>query len=382
VPAQLRAVETGQPQDSRTGPAAGRKRIIITRRSTLDYRDGINIFIFALADAFMKDGHEVTVVATTVGDQNRIARLFDVRTWPTLVSVESGPTRFSFEGLTRGWLLRGADLIRRHQPDLVINNGALPFRVAGRSCNLAHDLGWSTSRRLDPLRGPYKRFAYGRCDHVVALSSEVRLGLARQLRKPSEAVMLIPPCVDVEAARASVAATREDAILHTGTDAYKNPAATIRAFAALERDTTKLYVEGAVTDELRQLVAGLPKPTRSRIALLGELPAVELRTLLGSVRIAAFPTRYSVPTASATVVEAIAAGTPIVGSSTLSTDVLDHGRNGLACRDDAELAAAFGRLMAGTEWISMSEAAHEMAPRFAAGAIARRYRSLMDLRTH
>ena len=214
VPAQLPAVTTSQLPDSTTDPAAGRKRISITRLVEARLPGWINIFIFALADAFMNDGHEVTIVATTVGDRSRIERLFDVRTWPTLVSVESGPTRFSFEGLTSGWLLRGVDVIRRHRPDLVINNGALPFRVPGRSCNLAHDLGWSTSRRLDPLRGPYKRFAYGRCDHVVALSSEVRLGLARQLRKPTDAVMLIPPCVDLEAACASVGAYCEEAILH------------------------------------------------------------------------------------------------------------------------------------------------------------------------
>jgi hypothetical protein len=57
-------------------PASGDGRqIVITRRAALDCRDGINIF-FALADAFDRDGDDVAIVATTVGDRDRIQRLF------------------------------------------------------------------------------------------------------------------------------------------------------------------------------------------------------------------------------------------------------------------------------------------------------------------
>lgn len=378
IPAPVSGAEfsaQGEPSDA---PAGGGKRIVITRRTALDYRDGINIFIFALADAFRRDGHDVTVLATTVGDPERIQRLFEMRTQPTMVAVESGPTRFSFEGLTTGWLGRGRQLINRYEPDLVINNGALPFAVPGHSCNLAHDLGWSTHRRLEWLRAAYKRYAYARCDDVVALSREVREGLARQLRIAPDKVSLIPPCVNLEASQSAVSATREEAILHTGTGAYKDPASTIRAFAALDRGSTRLYVEGAVDEPLRAQVAALPAATRSRIELVGELPAVQLRALLGSVRVASFPTRYAVPTASPTVVEAIAAGTPIAGSTALSADVLQHGRNGLACRDDTELATAFGRLLSDGSWDAMSQGAREMAPRFSATTVARRYVSLIE----
>jgi glycosyltransferase involved in cell wall biosynthesis len=141
-----------------------------------------------------------------------------------------------------------------------------------------------------------------------------------------------------------------------------------------------LYVEGAVDEPLRAQVAALPAATRSRIELIGELPAAQLRALLGSVRFASFPTRYTVPTASATVVEAIAAATPIVGSTALSADVLQHGRNGLACRDDDELASAFAQLLSDGPWDAMSQGAREMAPRFSATTVARRYVSLIEPR--
>jgi glycosyltransferase involved in cell wall biosynthesis len=331
----------------------------------------------------MAAGHEVTVLATHVGDRERIAALFEMRTQPTLVAVEDGIARLSYEGLTARWLLRGSRMIGRYRPDLVINNGALPFTVPGLSCNLAHDLGWATSpRRLDRLRRLYKRFAYGRCDQVVALCHEVRDGLAPQIGSSPEEIRVIPPCVDVEAYRAAASATREDAILHTGTGGYKDPATTVRAFAALRRSSTRLYVEGEIDDELRQQVAALPVATRDRIELVGPLAAAPLRTLLGSVKVASFPTRYSVPTASATVVEAIAAGTPIVGSTLISADLLEHEANGVACRDDVELTAAYERLLGDDDrWASMSRAALAMAPRFSASQVAGSYLALLENRT-
>jgi glycosyltransferase involved in cell wall biosynthesis len=353
------------------------RRIVITRRARLDFRDGINIFIFSLADALIQAGHEVAVVATTVGDRSRIGQLFGTRAEPTLEAIEEAPRRLHYEGLTVGWLLHGARIIGRHEPDLVINNGALPFRVPGRSCNVAHDLGWSR-RRLDRLRRAYKRFAYGRCDHIVALCTEIREGLAGQLDVPVATVSVIPPCVDVEATEFAARPTREDAVLHTGTEDYKSPATTVRAFAAMSRPSTRLYIEGEAGDELRRQVLALPAATRSRIELLGALDAARLRQLLGSVRVASFPTRYAVPTASPTVVEAIAAGTPIAGSTLLSRDLLEHEGNGLACRNERELSAAFERLLGDDDWASMSGRAREMAPRFSARTVARRYLSLID----
>ena len=358
------------------------RRIVITRRTTLDYRDGINVFIFALADALIEAGHAVTVVATHIGDPERISQQFAVRTMPTLAEVDRGRPRFSYEGLTTGWLTRGARMIARLQPDLVINNGALPFSVDGHSCNLAHDLGWAGPRRFDRVRRLYKRYAYGRCDDIVALCGEVRDRLADQLGTPPDRILTIPPCVDLAGYPAALVEDREDAILHTGTAGYKNPNETVRAFAALDRPSTRLYIEGEITPDLREQVAVLPVSTRARIELVGELPAVRLRALLGSVRVASFPTRYAVPTASATVVEAIAAGTPIAGSTCLSGDVLCPERNGLVCRDDVELAAAFGRLLSNDDsWSAMSREALAMSARFACGEVARSYLSLLEPRS-
>jgi glycosyltransferase involved in cell wall biosynthesis len=355
-------------------------RIVITRRFALDVRDGINIFIFSLAEALLRTGHEVTVVSTRVGDRDRISGAFEIETWPELIEMERGPTRLSYDGLTPRWLRDGPRVIARLRPDLVLNNGALPFRVKGLSVNLAHDMGWATSRRrMNSLRTAYKRYAYARCDRIVALSTEVRTALAAQLEMPVGRISYIPPSVELPRYEAARAAARQDVIAHTGTDDYKDPAAAIRAFAALRRPATRLLVEGAVSPELERQVAELPSETRRRIELLGALPGKQIRELLGSARIASFPTRYVVPTASATVVEAIATATPIVGSTSVSSDLLAHDQNGIACADDAALTAGFERLLDDDEvWTAMSEAAVQRARLHAADVVGPAYLSVFE----
>lgn len=357
-------------------------RIVITRRYELGIRDGINIFIFALAGALSDRGHQVTVIATSVGDPERIARLFDLRPRISLISVEGGKDRprFTYEGLSLGWLTRGRQAIRRLDPDLVINNGALPFASLCCSCNLAHDLGWATSRRrLEWLRTAYKRFAYGQADHIVAMGSEVRTGLASQLHIPAGRVRLIPPCVRPPVNPIAGFDEREDAILHSGTAAYKDPGATLRAFAALRIGPTRLYLEGESSPALTRQVMDLPASARRRVELVGELTGGQLRDLFGRVRIASFPTRYRVPTVSATVVEAIAHGTPIVGSKLVSADVLQDGHNGMACRTDGEFANAYRALLTDSErWAFASSEARLLAPRFSPDRVAESFLELAE----
>ena len=178
----------------RPGPARNRRRVVITRRFALDVRDGINIFIFGLADALIAAGHDVAVLANRVGDHDRLRSLYAPRSLPALHAIEHRPHRLSIEGLTPGWLTRGRQRIREFHPDLVINNGALPFDTPGVTCNLAHDLGWATApRRFDRLRTWYKRYAYGRGQEIIALSPEVGDGLTRQLGIDPARVRIIPP---------------------------------------------------------------------------------------------------------------------------------------------------------------------------------------------
>lgn len=62
-------------------------RIILTRREGLDTPDGINIFLFSLAEALLEMGHEVVVVSSAQSDRNKLREYYPVRRWPEIVPL-------------------------------------------------------------------------------------------------------------------------------------------------------------------------------------------------------------------------------------------------------------------------------------------------------
>ena len=85
---------------------------------------------------------------------------------------------------------------------------------------------------------------------------------------------------------------------------------------------------------------------------------------------------------SATVMEAIASGTPIVGSRSLSRDVLAESVNGLVADIKAEnMAGAFRTVLDDDPlWSRLSEGAGRMAERFDAHRVARQYLGLVKVK--
>ena len=173
----------------------------------------------------------------------------------------------------------------------------------------------------------------------------------------------------------------ERAILHAGTLPYKDPAASIRAFAALNDATVRLYITGEVTAPMQQVLDTLPGHLRAGVVLMGEADGQTVRALHSRVRVASFPTCYAVPVASATVMEAVAAATPIVGSSSLSRDVLVDGLNGMVVGTrPEEMAAAFTALLdLDLLWSSLSKGAAQLIERFDAHRVAEQYLALASV---
>jgi glycosyltransferase involved in cell wall biosynthesis len=132
---------------------------------------------------------------------------------------------------------------------------------------------------------------------------------------------------------------------------------------------------------MHEALDALHQRIRRRVALLGLADGETVRTLYGRVRVAAFPTRYAVPVASGTVMEAVAGGTPIVGSSRLSWDVLVNGVNGLVVETASEpIAVAFRALLNDDAlWARLSAGARRMAKQFDALRVAQRYVELAGL---
>jgi len=349
-------------------------RIVLTRREPLDSPDGVSIFIVSLAQALVELKHEVKIVVGNLQSHAEYRRLLAPCLDLPIVALSQTP----LGGLaSMGAWLWAKWIIDGFGPDMVIHNEAVPIPLRGTIVQVVHDLQ-PRSDRLAPVWRGIRRLSARRCDHVVATTTELRDELVRDLGMPSGQIALIPKCIDRQAYQRFDLTDRDRAILHAGTSPYEDPGTTIRAFGALDDPSVQLYVTGVITGPAREAVDNLPEQMRGRATLVGPADGETVRRLHGRVRVAAFPKEYAIPVASATVMEAVASGTPIVGSSLISRDVLVDGLNGLVVnRDPNTMAAAFRALLNdGTLWSRLSAGASEMAEQFDAFHVARQYLEL------
>lgn len=367
----------GQPRTRVLRFKATVMQIVITRRAPLDVPDGINIFIFSLASELLAAGNDVLVVGTTLSDPDGLAELYEMKRYPEVTALSSErELNWRYARVAAIWYKRGRKLIESLRPGLVIVNGALPFRIGPKSAIVAHDL----ERRIvgTVARTAYKRFAYGYGQKLVATCSELRWALGAQLAIDPRAIAVIPTCIDPSAYVGQPLGEREDAILHVGTDAYKNPTATVRAFARIGNGSTQLYLTGKADVSVGRIIASMPTGVQKRIHLLGYIPAQELRRLLGSVRLVSVPSRYFVPVASPTVIEAFACGTPVVAFDGISRDLVRDRQNSLLCAGGSEeLASCFRALLADDRlWEGLSRGAVRSTGEFSASRVASAYLDL------
>jgi glycosyltransferase involved in cell wall biosynthesis len=221
-------------------------------------------------------------------------------------------------------------------------------------------------------------YCYRRCARIVVTCSELRVSIAKELIVRPDSITVIPTCIDPRAFAGVPAERREPAILHIGTASYKNPLATIDAFARMQ-SKAKLYMTGKPTPAMTALVAQLPAGVAQRIVFPGYIDAAELRRLLGTVRAVSVPSDYNVPVASPTVLESLASGTPVVGSPSISQDVLVGDVNGFRIdpRDPSTAARCYDRLLSDDVfWNSMSTGAVQRARLFDSRAVAAAYEKL------
>ena len=346
-------------------------RVVLTRREGLDSPDGVSIFIVSLAQALIELNHVVLIVVGSMESYAEYQRLLAPRLDLPIHSLSRKPLTGLASALA--WL-RAKRAIDSFEPDLVVHSEAVPLPLRGSIVQVVHDLQ-PRGGRLAPVWRTIRRFSTKRCDYVVATTTELRDELVRDLGMPLHKLTVIPKCVDRQAYRGSEIAARDRAILHAGTLPYKDPAATVRAFGALNDPSVGLYITGEVTRTVRDAVGALPYQLRRRVILFGPTDGALVRSLHGRVRAAVFPTRYAVPVASATVMEAVAAGTPIVGSSEISADLLVDGVNGFATDTDPSAMAAALKAVLNDDvlWSRLSAGATRLVEQFDAFRVAGQY---------
>lgn len=337
--------------------------------------DGININLFAVAGYLMSKGHAVAVLAGDGADRTTLAYLYRPGSWPRVITVNR-PGEPGYQGLTLSWLRSARRLVHKLGSDLVIHlDGPLPIDLGVPTVTMTYNL--PAARESSTVRARYKRFAYARSGVAVAACSETRKSLAAQLDLTEDTIPVIPPCVLVD--DTDEAGARDDVVAHLGTASYENVGATLRAFGRLPGET-RLQVTGPVTADLVDHLRRLAPAVRRRVDLLGRIGFAQRRRLLRRAAVVSYPRRYGVPTVSASMLEALASGTPVVASPDVSHDALQHEVEGLRCPTDSpeDVAAALHTVLADADTRArLAEGAHTTSRRFTPEVVVPAYLALV-----
>lgn len=351
-------------------------RFVVTRREALDLADGINAFIYSLSNALVRHGDEVFLMTPSRSSEELVSERFGSPSFTGLHSL-SDANKPSHVEMVSAWLKKGIPLLRHLNPDFIIVNGGLPLRLPYPSCIVSHDL-----ERRGPygslMRQAYKAYAYRKADYIVATCSELKQALAKEIFVPAKNIAVIPTCIDVGSYYSKTRQARDPAILHIGTSEWKNPTATIDAFALLKQPA-ELYIAGNSTPQLEKRLASLPGKTRERVSLLGIVDSTRLKELLSTVRVLSVPSIYAAPVASPTVLDGLASGTPVVGSTSISTDLLTDDDTGFRSDpgDTRKLANKFELLLHNDElWEAISKNCRKRSEVFSNDSVMRKFRDL------
>lgn len=350
-------------------------RIAIGRAESAFSIDGINFFIWELAEALMSQGHEVFVISGCEDYSADVHEVFEIDKTPTTVIVNRKIHRNENMKIILSWLCRGSRILNKISPDMLICNGVVPLFSPIVKMAVCHDL---------EFRGPFQR-QYSMClfntfDKVAVTSTELRSRATFELGLNPSKIARIPVCVGTRKYHSTDINEREHAILHVGTWIDKNLKTTVDAFRMLSKNDPqmKLYIVGDMNWSLPQkIVSTVEQKTREKIICLGQISREQMKKLISKVKVTCVPSTYRVPVLSPTVLESLASGTPVIGSSTgISCDILINERNGFRVNplDAVSMAQKISILTKNDElWNAQSGNALTIIRSFDSSVVAKEY---------
>lgn len=353
-------------------------RILIIKRDALTRADGISQFIFSLAGAWLRQGHEVICAATHgVNLEEGVRELFELERLPKLDVLQPVAHLADWRKFL-AWRREGAALEARHQPDLILINGAVPVRFRARTILVAHDVERRWLGPLGPLgRILYKTMTYRLAAQVVTTCPELVAPVARECRLAPQKITVIPTCIETQRYNALPLNQRQRIILHMGQQEYKQPLMSLRALALMQRTDARLVVTGKMERSFLRALHKAPPMLRQRVELTGLAPVQRLKELLAAARAVSIPSKYAQPVASPTALEALASHTPAVCSASVSTLMARDGETCFVENTAEGMARRLDELLDRDDlWRRLSARCAEVKHQFDAATVAAQYLAL------
>lgn len=353
-------------------------KILIIKRDALTRADGISQFIFSLAGAWMRQGHEVICAATHgVNLEAGVRELYEMERLPRLDVLQPVARMADWKKFV-AWRRKGAALEARHQPDLILINGAVPVRFRARTILVAHDVERRWLGPLGPLgRILYKTMTYRLAAQVVTTCPELVAPVARECRLEPQKITVIPTCIETARYRALPVSQRQPLILHMGQQEYKQPLMSLKALALMHHAEARLVVTGNMERSFLRALHQAPATLQQRVALPGLASVRQLKEWLATARVVSIPSKYAQPVASPTALEALASHTPAVCSSSVSSLMARDGETCFTENTAEGMARRFDELIGNdAAWQRLSARCAEVKHHFDAATVAAQYLAL------
>jgi phosphatidylinositol alpha-mannosyltransferase len=309
---------------------------------------GVQVHIRELAEGLRSRDHEVVVVAPARVPPSQpwvvaVGRPVDIRYNASNAPIDPRP--WSRRGVRHALATFSPDLVHAHQP--MVPSTGLWATLEARAPVVGTFHSGAARARLYDLAAPVLRGAAARLAVRIAVSERAA---AFERERIGGAFRVIANGVDVErwanARPADLGEGRK--LLFVGRlDARKGFPVAIAAFERLaaHRDDLRLIVVGDGPE--RAAVDALPTLLRARVTMLGTVPNVELAPIHAACDLYLGPSTGG-ESFGMVLVEAMAAGLPVVASDTAGYDeVVTDGVDGLLVppSDPAALAGAAGRVL-------------------------------------
>jgi glycosyltransferase involved in cell wall biosynthesis len=325
-------------------------RILHVYKDYLPVLGGIENHVRVLAEAQVRAGHQVIVLACALGSRTEVEELNGVKVVKSgrVATIASMPISLSQPMAVAR--LR-PDVIHVHSPYPL---GEVSAWLLARSSRfvITHHSDVVRQKGLLRLYGPVLRRVLRRADRVITDSPNY-MRTSDWLRPVLDKCTVVPLGVDpLRFAPPSVPYSGPSRLLFVGRlRYYKGLDTLLKALPALPDVTLSVVGDGAMRTEWEELASSLG--VASRVAFEGEVDDDVLPQVYGNATAFVLPSNARSESFGTVLLEAMASGLPCVTTEvgTGTSWVVQDGVSGLVVppSDPAALAGAIGRLLADPE---------------------------------
>jgi len=336
-------------------------KVAIIRRGDVGGIDGVNRFIFTLANGLRKLGHQVMVFGHHMTGCPSELFSVDVTTCVINDGDCKGYVKYMWD-----WFACGSRILRVFEPEMIIVNGVVPlklrtFKVAVNHGNAIFEL------RQSHLKRYVTKMLYNAYDRVVCVSSKVASEM-KEVGLICDEIIPIPLILE----NYSPESERELIVLHVGASPRKRPDVSVRAVKLLR----------SLGYNIKLILVGHYEKKAEWIIVRETCPDRELRELYSKALALMHPSLWEgFPYA---VLEAQACGTPVIVGPGVPDEALVAEKSGfkVASFNPEEYAEKLRVLLEDRSlWRRMSREARKHAENFDHVKIARRYVELYRVAT-